>query len=106
MESRITRAGGHSCKFGQGSVNFSGRNGFGIMPFLGTGKPDSEPFHKYFISGLSLMLTVNRLASVLLLGLIWVEVTPAQTNLSSVDGALELSKATGKPIFVMAGRET
>ena len=52
------------------------------------------------------MLTVKQLAGVLLLGLVWVEVISAQTNLSSVDGALELSKATGKPIFVMAGRET
>lgn len=52
------------------------------------------------------MLTVKHLAGVLLLGLVWVEVTSAQTKLSSVDSALELSKATGKPIFVMAGRET
>ena len=106
MEPRITRAGGQSCKFGQGSVNSSGRNCLGNVPLLGKGKPDSEPFHTHFISGLSLMLTVKRLACVLLLGLVWVEVTSAQTNLSSVDSALELSKATGKPIFVMAGRET
>ncbi len=78
----------------------------GNIPFRETGKPDSEPFYIHFILGLSLMLTVKQLAGVLLLGLVWVEVTSAQTNLSSVDGALELSKATGKPIFVMAGRET
>ena len=68
MESRITRAGGHSCKFGQGSVNFGGRIVLGNIPFRGTGKPDSEPFNT-FILGLSLMLTVKQLAGVCCLDL-------------------------------------
>jgi hypothetical protein len=36
-----------------------------------------------------------------LAGAIW-----GQSGASSVESAIELSKATGRPIFVMAGRET
>ena len=56
---------------------------------------------KSFTSGVIVLWTALCTQS----SLVYAQTTPSQQT-SQVSQAFELSKATGRPIFVMAGRET
>ena len=49
---------------------------------------------------------IHRIVSGLAIVVLLAEAVSSQTKPDTVEKAFELSRATGRPIFVMAGRET